>query len=177
MSQPFRKFAVDALLDMVENPAESVWQQLSQDVVQHQGPAAYERALVPGFPETQGKHVLWGGQGLRNELEEADQSRKERISAKRGKQLALWLKKVSSTNDQSQDWEYEEGGRQQYWPETSPNPETGDYSARRARDNTTGRSIAWDQVGEGFYRDSTMAEPAFLNQDNYNTSTTHTYDP
>lgn len=177
MTRPFRKLAVDFLLDLVGNPAENVWRQMSLNVLRNQGPIAYERPLIPGYPETRGEEILWGGQGLGAEIDETHRELEQKQKAKKGKRVAKWIKKLSqATEDNSETWEYEEGGRQQYWPDRNPDIEAPEYSAKRERDTRTGRSIAWEQVGEDFYRDSEMAEPAFLNQDNYNTSTTHIYD-
>jgi hypothetical protein len=156
------------LIDAVGNPAEDVWRDLSLAMYEAQGPGVYEASLIPGFPETQGMNVLWGGDAYDGEVEETEDERSNKKKAKKGKRVAGWLKKLSS-----ESWKYEEGGRQQYWED--PNPQGREYSLRRERDNESGTQIAWDQVGENFYRDSKSPEPAFLNQDNYNTGTTHNY--
>jgi hypothetical protein len=162
-----RKIAGTLLADLLETPAEQAWMGLSTQLRDAEGPSIYERELVPGFEGTLGEARLW-----RPSQEAAEELSEEKNEKKRTKKFLTTLNKISA--DESSTWEYEEGGRPNYYSES--NPTDGAYSDRLERDNSTGVDIAWGQVGPAFYPESQMPEPPLLNQANYNTGTPERYE-
>lgn len=169
MSSSFRKLASNALVDVLGSPAETAWRNLSWAMLNAEGPRIYERALIPGFPETQGARVLYGG-SEEDPMARFEDEVEARKKAKRGRLAYNYLNTLSKV---SAEQGYEEGGRQRYWEES--NPGGREYSLRRERDLESGIQDTWDQIGEKFYGDSKTPEPALLNQDNFNTSTPNLY--
>lgn len=162
-----QKIAGTLLADLLEAPAEQAWANLSDVLRTAEGPSVYERELIPGFEGTLGSELLW-----RPAQEEAEELSEEKNERRRTKRLLTQLSKIGRAVE-GRSWEYEPGGRQQY--STEGNPPGRDYSEKRDRDNRSGQALTWDQSGPAFYNESQTSEPPLLNQQNYNTSTTHIY--
>jgi len=159
-----RKLAASLLADLLAAPAENAWVGISENLRAVEGPGIYERELIPGFTSTRGESLLW-----KNPEEEAEESMEEKARNRKLKKMLLTMGKVGSEYSAmgGDPWQYGHAS-QHYFKET--NPPGRDYSERRERDNQSGAELAWDQVGESFYRDSDVPEPPLLNQHTYSNS-------